>query len=177
MGQNHEIPDEYHALNHRDSSCSNINNNIMIHVWDCDLIQYESSNNAPQSTPESSHSLLEGTCNIPKTPFDSEFTLQFKRGLDEMSKFLPNRNSLAIDWESNAFFVKEQEEVTKNFGCKVEKEDENLYSLDAFRAKRNPYSKDVNLEEGRNIKYTRKQSIASIESTQEMFDIDRPKMY
>ena len=43
VNQNHESSDEYYALNHSDSSCSTSNNNFVIHGWDCDLVQYESS--------------------------------------------------------------------------------------------------------------------------------------
>ena len=168
VGQNHEISDEYHALNQSDSSCSTSSSNFVIHGWDYDLVQYESSNNTPQFTSDSIYSLLEGTSNIPEALFDSEFTLQFKRGFDEARKFLPKGDS-----QSNTFLVKEQEEETKNVVCMVEKEDGNLYSLDGLRAKKNPHSEDVNLEEGRSIKYTRKQSVAFTEFTviQQMFDM------
>nr|POF19583.1 scarecrow-like protein 14 [Quercus suber] len=107
-----------------------------------------------------------GTCNIPEALFDSEFILQFKRGFDEARKFLPKGDS-----QSNTFLVKKQEEETKNVLCMVEKEDGNLYSLDGMRAKKNPHSEDVNLEEGRSIKYTRKQSAAFTKFTviQQMF--------
>ena len=43
VDQNHESSEEYYALNHSDSSCSTSNNNFVIHGWDCDLVQYESS--------------------------------------------------------------------------------------------------------------------------------------
>ena len=102
MGQNHEISDEYHALNQSDSSCSTSSSNFVIHGWDYDLVQYESSNNT-QFTSDSIYSLLEGTSNIPEALFDSEFTLQFKRGFDEARKFLPKGDS-----QSNTFLVKEQ---------------------------------------------------------------------
>ena len=169
VNQNHESSDEYYALNHSDSSCSTSNNNFVIHGWDCDLVQYESSIIAPQSTSEPSYSLLEGTSNIPETLYDSEFILQFKRGFEEASKFLPSGNGLVIDWESNAFLVKEQKEESKNTFCKAEEKDGTLYSLDGLRAKNNPHSEDVNLEEGRSSK----QSATSTESTvsPEMFDM------
>ena len=128
-----------------------------------------SSNIAPQSTSEPSYSLLEGTSNIPETLYDSEFILQFKRGFEEASKFLPSGNGLVIDWESNAFLVKEQKEESKNTFSKAEKKDGNLYSLDGLRAENNPNSEDVNLEEGRSSK----QSANSTGSTvsPEMFDM------
>nr|POF06815.1 scarecrow-like protein 9 [Quercus suber] len=133
VDQNHESSDEYFALNHSDSSCSTSKNNFVIHGWDCDLVQYESSIIAPQSTSEPSYSLLEGTSNIPETLYDK------------------------------------QKEESKNTFFKAEKKDRNLYSLDGLRAKNNPHSEDVNLEEGRSSK----QSTTSTESTvsPEMFDM------
>ncbi|KAM3698020.1 hypothetical protein ACB098_06G157400 [Castanea mollissima] len=169
VDQNHESSDEYYTVNHGDSSRSTSSDNFVIHGWDCDLVKYESSIIAPLSTSEPSYSLLEGTNTIPETLYGSEFILQFKRGFEEASKFLPNGDSLVIDWESNAFLVKEQKEESKNTFCKAEKKDGNLYSLDGLRAKNNPHSEDVNLEEGRSSK----QSATSTESTvsPEMFDM------
>ena len=180
VDQNHEISDEYHALNHSDCSCGTSNNNFVINGWNCDLVRSESSNIGPQSTSsESSYSLLEGTGNVidgfventqsvPEAIYDREFMLQFKRGFEEASKFLPDGNSLVVDWKSDGFIVKEQKEGTKNVVCKVEKKDDNLYSLDGLRTKKNPHAEDLNLEEGRSSK----QSAACAESTvsPEMFD-------
>ena len=80
--------------------------------------------------------MLEGTSNIPETLYDSEFILQFKRGFEEASKFLPSGNGLVIDWESNAFLVKEQKEESKNTFCKAEKKDGNLYSPGWFEGRK-----------------------------------------
>ena len=181
LEKDHEISDEYHALNHSDCSCGTSCNNFVIHGWNCDLVRSESSNIGPQSTSsESSYSLLEGTGNVidgfvdypqsvPEAIYDGEFMLQFKRGFEEASKFLANGDSLLVPRESNGFIYKEQKEETKNVVCNVEKRNEKLYSLDRLRAKKNPHLEDMNLEEGRSIK----QSAACAESTvsPEMFDM------
>ncbi|GMY08493.1 scarecrow-like protein 14 isoform X1 [Fagus crenata] len=168
LEKDHEISDEYHALNHSDCSCGTSCNNFVIHGWNCDLVRSESSNIGPQSTSsESSYSLLEGTGNVIDGFVD--YPQSVPEAIYDGSKFLANGDSLLVPRESNGFIYKEQKEETKNVVCNLEKRNEKLYSLDRLRAKKNPHLEDMNLEEGRSIK----QSAACAESTvnPEMFDM------
>ncbi|KAG6678227.1 hypothetical protein I3843_14G068400 [Carya illinoinensis] len=93
---------------------------------------------------------------------DSESMLQFRRGLEEASKFLPMGNQLVIDLESSKVLSE-----LKGEDHKVDKSvREN--SLDGSRGRKNHEREDINLEEGR----SNKQSAVYVEESElsEMFD-------
>ncbi|XP_022755784.1 scarecrow-like protein 14 isoform X2 [Durio zibethinus] len=97
---------------------------------------------------------------------DKESVLQFQRGFEEASKFLPSSNQLIIDLESNSFPVGQKGKVP-NVAVKVEK-DEKENSPDGSRGRKNHARDDGDLEEER----SNKQSATYTEEIDlsEMFD-------
>ena len=184
--QKHETPDENYALNYIDynSSTSSVSGDNSVDTgWICDLGEHKSSHVASQSTSQSSYSssprtssVVDGfvespisTLRVPEIFFDSESVMQFKRGFEEASKFLPNGNGLIVDLESNGFSSKDPKENVKDVVIKVEDKHESQRFLDGLRGKKNRHPEGVDLEGGR----SNKQSVVYNESTvtSEMFDM------
>uniref|UniRef100_A0A5B7ASL3 Putative scarecrow transcription factor family protein n=1 Tax=Davidia involucrata TaxID=16924 RepID=A0A5B7ASL3_DAVIN len=96
---------------------------------------------------------------------DSESILQFKRGVEEASKFLPSGNQLIIDLESYALPPKSIEEVPV-VAVKEEK-DERDYSPNGSMGRKNHHREDSVFEER-----SSKQSAIYVEEDElsEMFD-------
>jgi hypothetical protein len=97
---------------------------------------------------------------------DSESVLQFRRGLEEASKFLPKGNQLVVDLGTSMVSPELKEEYQK-VDLKGEKgERENL--PDGLRGRKNHEREDVDVEEGRR----NKQSAVYVEESEltEMFD-------
>ncbi|XVE69207.1 hypothetical protein DITRI_Ditri09bG0133300 [Diplodiscus trichospermus] len=102
---------------------------------------------------------------LPEIFSDSESVMQFRKGFEEASRFLPNGGSLSVDVESDGLFLKELKEEANDVVDKVVK---NEFSQEGSRGKKNPHPQDVSLDSGRN----NKQSLVHTESTvsAEMFD-------
>ncbi|KAH7537176.1 hypothetical protein FEM48_Zijuj03G0064300 [Ziziphus jujuba var. spinosa] len=180
--QKHERPDESPGLQYGNCS-SNTNGTSSVSLvdpgWIYDLGEYKSPQVAAQSTSHSSHGSPNGTGNLMDGSMDSpvsilkvpdmfnenESVMQFKRGFEEASKFIPNGNSPFFDLESNRLLPKEVKIETRDVVVKFE--NENL--MDGSRRKKNPHSEDASSEGGRN----NKQSAVCSESTvsSEMFDM------
>ncbi|KAM4095672.1 hypothetical protein ACJW30_08G046800 [Castanea mollissima] len=97
-----------------------------------------------------------------------ESMLQFRRGLEEASKFLPKSNNLVIDLESNVVSSsKSKGEDLKVESLVVKSEKEN-YLPDGSRGRKNHAREEIELEEGR----SNKQTAVYVEETElsEMFD-------
>ncbi|KAG2723764.1 hypothetical protein I3760_02G184900 [Carya illinoinensis] len=186
VDQNYETPDESHALNQDDYTLCTISSRGTISAgagWTCDLGELKSSRIVSVFTPQSSYSSTHWTGNVvdgfvdsPVSPLgvpaifcESESVMQFKRGFEEASRFLPNGNGLIADLESNGLVLKELKKDAKDVVVKIEEYHESQHSLDGMRRKKNPYLVDVNLKEGR----ISKQLAVSAESTvtSEMFDM------
>uniref|UniRef100_A0A5B6ZII5 Uncharacterized protein n=1 Tax=Davidia involucrata TaxID=16924 RepID=A0A5B6ZII5_DAVIN len=190
--QNIESPDEYYAGNYSSCNTSSTTSSggAVGPGWNCDLSDYESPHIqsvpvdlALRSTSQSSFSSSSGTANVidglvdspvstPRVPgifSDSQSVMQFKRGVEEASKFLPIGNALFIDLENNGLLVNKPKGEAKSVVVKVEKNYESDYSPDGSRGKKNPHPKDLDLEERR----SNKQSAVSTETTvsSEMFDM------
>jgi hypothetical protein len=183
--QNHDTPDGNHALNHsgNNSTTSITNGNNSVDTgWNFYLDECSSSRIVSQSSSQSSYSsslstgnVLDGsvdslvsTFRVPEIFCKSESAMQFKRGFEEASKFLPNGNGLIVDFESNSLLFKELKEDAKEL-VKVEGKYECRHSSDGSRRKKNPHPEYMNLEGGR----SNKQSAVYMESTvtSEMFDM------
>ncbi|XP_022730016.1 scarecrow-like protein 33 [Durio zibethinus] len=97
---------------------------------------------------------------------DKESVLQFQRGFEEASKFLPTSDQLIIDLESNTFPMGQKGKVPKVV-VKVEK-DERENSPDGLAGRKNHERDDRELEEGR----SNKQSATYTEESElsDMFD-------
>ncbi|XVF46529.1 hypothetical protein PTKIN_Ptkin03bG0034400 [Pterospermum kingtungense] len=87
---------------------------------------------------------------IPNYFSQSELALQFKRGVEEASKFLPKANQLTIDFESNAW-ASELKQEPPEMVVKVES-DRKEYSPPRLIGKKNHERENEDLEEERNNK-------------------------
>ncbi|XP_070663870.1 scarecrow-like protein 33 [Malus domestica] len=101
---------------------------------------------------------------------DSDSMLQFQRGLEEASKFLPKSTQLLVDLESNTVSPEVKASVPMVVTVKKEK-GERKNSRNGSKGRKNREREDVDLEEGRSSK----QSAVYIEKTEEselseMFD-------
>jgi hypothetical protein len=97
---------------------------------------------------------------------DMESVLQFKKGLEEASKFLPSASQLVIDLETNAFSTWKKEK-TPRVVVKEEKSEADS-SPNGSRGRKNHEREDSDPEEGR----SNKQSAVYVEEGElsEMFD-------
>jgi hypothetical protein len=97
---------------------------------------------------------------------DAESVLQFKRGLEEASKFLPIASQLVIDLETNAVSSRQKEDAP--IVVVKEENSERDSSPDGSRGRKNHEREDPDLEEGRR----NKQSAVHVEESElsEMFD-------
>jgi hypothetical protein len=97
---------------------------------------------------------------------DSESVLQFRRGLEEASKFLPRGNQSVIDLGTSMVSpeLKGEDQKVK---LKVEKGEREI-SPDGLRGRKNHEREDVDVEEGR----SNKQSAVYVEESEltDMFD-------
>lgn len=178
---NHESPDDSRSLH--SSCCSNTSTSTSSSNRDCDLREFKYLNVASQSTSQSSHASSNGTGNIVDGFVDSPVStlrvpdffnetdsiMQFKRGFEEASKFLPNGNSLIVDLENNTLLFQEPKAEATYTIVKVDKKNENEYSSVQSRGKKHLHHDDVILEGERSTK----QSSVSTESSvsPEMFDM------
>ncbi|XVF68794.1 hypothetical protein PTKIN_Ptkin11bG0030200 [Pterospermum kingtungense] len=99
---------------------------------------------------------------------DKDSILQFQRGFEEASKFLPSSNQLVIDLESNTFRMGKKAAVkVPSVVVKVEK-DEREKSPDVLRGRKNHKRDDGDLGEER----SNKQSATYVEESElsDMFD-------
>ncbi|CAA2988944.1 scarecrow-like protein 30 [Olea europaea var. sylvestris] len=109
------------------------------------------------------------TLKIPNIFNDSQSVMQFKKGVEEAAKFLPNGNNLVVDLRYNELLGKEKKEGTNGMVFKVEKKYDNEDSADVSRGKKNPYQETTSMHEERSYK----QTAVCTESTAspEMFDM------
>ncbi|XP_059300542.1 scarecrow-like protein 14 [Lycium ferocissimum] len=98
---------------------------------------------------------------------DSESILQFRRGMEEANKFLPNLSQFVIDLD-NYTLPPKTEEVTKEAVVKVEKDDRN-HSPNGTKGRKHQYPEDSDYGDER----SNKQSAIYVEEEvelSEMFD-------
>ncbi|XVF46530.1 hypothetical protein PTKIN_Ptkin03bG0034500 [Pterospermum kingtungense] len=132
----------------------------------------ELSVNSTNSLSNAGNVLMESSVNeflVQNIFSDKESVLQFQRGFEEASKFLPSSNQLIIDLESNAFSNGEKWKAP-NIKVKVEKE-ERENSPDRLRGRKNHARDDADLEEERSNKQSATYTTYTDESElSEMFD-------
>ena len=80
---------------------------------------------------------------IPEYLFECLPTWDFRRGIEEAQKFLPDNNTLVIDLEAGG--VARPQEARKDVSLNAKK-------ADVLKAKKNRQSEDLDLMEGRNFK-------------------------
>lgn len=182
-----ESLEEIHVGDHRYHSGNS--SSLSAPGWSSDLNDYESShvqsvpvNLDSRSMSQSSYSsssgsgnIMDGLVNSPEsilslsdTLSDSQSVMQFIKGFEEASKFLPIENGIFDDMQNKDLLVKELKRERENVVAQVEQKHESKSIPDGSRGKKNPYSKDPLLEDGR----SNKQSAVFTESTvrSEMFD-------
>ncbi|KAG6415487.1 hypothetical protein SASPL_122898 [Salvia splendens] len=98
---------------------------------------------------------------------DSESVLQFKRGMEEASKFLPTSNSLIIDLDKYEL-PKKSEDISPAVVIKTETEEPH-YSSDSLKGRKHRHPDDGNLED---MERSSKQLATYVEEVElsEMFD-------
>ncbi|XP_022892872.1 scarecrow-like protein 14 [Olea europaea var. sylvestris] len=112
-------------------------------------------------------SSFENTSVIPNIFSDSESILQFKRGMEEASKFLPPSNQLIMDLDKYTLPPK-SDEMSQRVAVKVEK-DEIGNLTNGSRGRKHHHPEDGDLE---NVERSSKQSAVYAEDLElsEMFD-------
>lgn len=137
---------------------------------------YSSSNSngtiidGPIDSPISSLNILDtfsDSIKIPDIFSDSLSALQFKKGVEEANRFLPNSSNFIIDLTYDDPLGKTQKEGSTNLVVKMEKKVNHHEFSDLSRGKKNPYHESIDLQERSN-----KQSAVYTESSvsPEMFD-------
>ncbi|CAA3023379.1 scarecrow 14 [Olea europaea subsp. europaea] len=112
-------------------------------------------------------SSFENTSLIPNIFSDSESILQFKRGMEEASKFLPPSNQLIIDLDKYTLPPK-SDETTHTVTVKVEK-DEIDHLTNGSKGRKHHHPED---DDSENVERSSKQSAVHVEDVElpEMFD-------
>ncbi|CAK7331510.1 unnamed protein product [Dovyalis caffra] len=108
-----------------------------------------------------------GNIVVPNIFTDSDLALQFKRGVEEASKFLPKGNPLVIDLETSSL-APEMNRNAPKVAVKAEKEDRE-YLTEWLTGKKNHEREDGDFEEER----SNKQSAVYVDEGElsEMFDM------
>ncbi|XP_077238991.1 GRAS family transcription factor [Tasmannia lanceolata] len=117
--------------------------------------------------------LEESPTNIIRVPdflSESQPVRQFRRGVEEASKFLPSSNNFIFDVEKNELFVPKPKEEPSLVEVKAEKNDDGEdYLVNGLRGRKNPHQVDLDLEEKRGNKQSAVYSDKIVRS--EIFDM------
>ncbi|KAF8402932.1 hypothetical protein HHK36_011025 [Tetracentron sinense] len=191
VDQNTESPDDNFVGNYSNYNSSSSTSNIKLvdPNWICDRGVSKSSHiqtlpvdYTSQSTSQSSISssnsfnyVVDGlvdspvsTLRVPDLLIENESVWQFRRGVEQASKFLPNGNNLIV-YPENGLLPLEPTEEVREVAIKVENTDEREYSPNGSRGRKNPHREDIDLEEGRSNKQLAVFAEATVRSA--MFDM------
>ncbi|KAJ9684285.1 hypothetical protein PVL29_016661 [Vitis rotundifolia] len=124
-----------------------------------DVGEYESHHIATLPTSQSSFSSSSSAHMVPNIFNDSESVVQFRRGFEEASKFLPNGNGLLLNLANHH---------TGLLAPEVEKKHADEYFRDGWRGKKNSHPGDLEPEEERSNKQAAVCNEMTV--TSEMFD-------
>ncbi|KAI3916645.1 hypothetical protein MKW98_026387 [Papaver atlanticum] len=105
-----------------------------------------------------------GKIQVPDLYCESELVRQYRKGVEEANKFLPNGNNPILNFKSNDFLSYERGKEASDVVVELEKKGGVDVSTNASRRKNNVHREDRNLEEGRNYK-----QLAAMEAA--MFDM------
>ncbi|MQL85942.1 hypothetical protein Taro_018477 [Colocasia esculenta] len=97
---------------------------------------------------------------------ESQPVWQFKRGVEEANKFLPDQSKLVIDLEASNFQMPRDQDVGL-VKVKVEREEQG-HLLNWLKSRKNPHHDGLDLEEGRSVKQSAVNPEEDVRS--EMFD-------
>ncbi|CAK9133601.1 unnamed protein product [Ilex paraguariensis] len=192
MDQNTKSPDENYVGNCNLSCGSVIAGNGDLSCLNCNLdlseneapyVQSVSVDLTSQFTSQSSCSSSSSTgtvsdgpvdspvstLRIPDVFSDSQSVKQFKKGVEEATKFLPNASGFFANLGDSGLLTKEQKKESEGVVVKMEQQHENEYSAVGLRGRKTRHLIDSYLEGGRN----NKQSAVYTESTvrSELFDM------
>ncbi|XP_042011502.1 scarecrow-like protein 14 isoform X2 [Salvia splendens] len=141
---------------------------------------YASSNSQSTSQSSNASSSRSGTQGAIDSPVntliipdifgDSQSIMQFKKGVEEASKFLSKGTNLVAGLRYDALLPKEG---SANLSVKVDSKIGNDEVVDALSGKRNPHYENMGLEEER----SNKQSAVFVESTVSSDMFDRVLLY
>ncbi|KAJ8760352.1 hypothetical protein K2173_012591 [Erythroxylum novogranatense] len=123
--------------------------------------------NSPGTVTDGFTDSAVSTLRISKIFTDSDSVMQFKKGFEEASKFIP-RGGL-LDMEKDELFHKDLKEEVKDVVVEEEYKGETWHSAEVLRGKKNPHPVDLNSEGGR----SNKQSAIYTESPLSSEDFDR----
>lgn len=99
---------------------------------------------------------------------DKESALQFKRGVEEASKFLPSGSNLVIGMRNDESRERETKVASINLAFKLEKKSDEEESIDIPRGKKNPHHERLGLEDERSSKQSAVYSDTTV--SPDMFD-------
>ncbi|TQE08183.1 hypothetical protein C1H46_006150 [Malus baccata] len=105
----------------------------------------------------------------PDLKTESQSIWQFRKGVEEASRFLPSEANLVVDLEANGMLVRAPHVGTVAPFVKAERKDGGEYSSGRSRGKKNLYRDDEDVEEKRSSKQAAVSSESPLRS--EMFDV------
>ncbi|KAL5742741.1 hypothetical protein ACOSP7_029473 [Xanthoceras sorbifolium] len=108
------------------------------------------------------------TIHFPDWNHESQSIWQFRKGVEEASKFLPSGNELFVNLEINRLLSQDPKGVTTEVAVKMEKNDGEDYLPNGSRGRKNPYREEGDLEEERSSKQAAIYQESTLRS--EMFD-------
>ncbi|XP_058199522.1 scarecrow-like protein 33 [Rhododendron vialii] len=158
FNQNSESPDEYLFSTSSEqsiNSTTNCGNSIDTQqTVDPGAFRYCLKTTTGSSTEKSAGTMNSSMSShpVPKMFIDSQSIWQFRRGVEEASKFLPSNNGLVIDVESHMMppgSMKEALDVAAESG-----KDERENSPNGSRGRKNHHHEDSELEEVRTTKFS-----------------------
>ncbi|MCL7047570.1 hypothetical protein MKW94_011454 [Papaver nudicaule] len=95
-----------------------------------------------------------GKVQVPGLYCESEPIWQFRKGVEEANKFLPNGNNLLLNLESNTLLNNQRKKEAGDVLVKLEKKDDREISPNGSRVKKNVHREDINVEEERSNKHS-----------------------
>lgn len=130
---------------------------------------YNSSNSVISSVDRWVDSPNSSTLQVTDSTSESHSVWQFRKGVEEASKFLPSGNELFLNLEANGLLLRELKAQSSKVEVKEEKKDEGEYSTSGSRGKKNPHREDRDSEEERSSKQAAVYAESALRT--EMFDI------
>ncbi|XP_031251368.1 scarecrow-like protein 9 [Pistacia vera] len=169
--RNEEIQDSYTFRNSHNciNGGSDVNNYLVDSSWIQNPGEYfmpelqtHPLSSISQSSYSSSNSVITSVDGLVDSPSsilqiadwnnESQSIWQFRRGVEEASKFLPNENELFVNFEVNRLLSHQPKGGSSEVAVKVEKNDGEDCSPNGSRGKKNLYREDTDLEEERSSK-------------------------
>ncbi|XP_044472689.1 scarecrow-like protein 9 [Mangifera indica] len=171
IGRNEEIPDSDTFRNSHNfiNSGSDVNNYLIDNSWIQDPGKYfmpelrthllssisQSCYSSSNSVNTSVDGLVDSPSSILQIPDwnnESQSIWQFRRGIEEASKFLPSEHELFVNFEVNQLLSQQPKGGSSEMTVKLEKNDGEDCSPNGSRGRKNLNREDTDLEEERSSK-------------------------